>query len=55
MDYAGASVTTISPYELMKPNNLTHIQLSVYNDYLSLTPTIMLKVFINGKYAFNSA
>jgi hypothetical protein len=55
MDYASASVITLNPYELLKPNNLTHIQVSMYNDYVSLTPTVMLKVFINGEYVFNSA
>ena len=54
-DYAGASVTTYYQYELMKPYNLTHIQVSMYNDQTSSTPTIMLKVYINGEYVFNSA
>ena len=32
VDYASASVITLNPYELLKPNNLTHIQVSMYND-----------------------
>lgn len=32
IDYAAVSVNTYSPYELMKPNNLTHLQVSMYND-----------------------
>ena len=32
VDYAGASVTSYFPFELMKPNNLTHMQVSMYND-----------------------
>jgi hypothetical protein len=37
----------------MIPNNLTHVQINSYNDLGSLT--IMLKVYINGVYVFNSA
>lgn len=55
VDYANPSVTTYIAYELMKPYNLTHVQISLYSDPLSVTPTVMLKVFINGEYMFNSA
>ena len=52
-DYAGNSVQTTYAFDIMIPNNLTHIQISTYND--ATYPTIMLKVFINGVYVFNSA